>query len=100
MVNLDQRKIPLLNLISYQPDINKIYLNAKGPSEAKYWFLVNKLKKVGLKYSNDPKVFNEYWIDMQHVYQNITEYNPGKKRKVLIIFHDLIWCDMISNFKI
>ena len=33
---------------------------------------------------------------MQDVYQNIEEYNPGKKRKVLIIFDDVI-ANMISN---
>ena len=33
---------------------------------------------------------------MQDVYQNIEEYNPGKKRKVLIVFDDVI-ANMISN---
>ena len=32
----------LLNLISQQPDIDKIYFNAKDPFEAKYQFLINK----------------------------------------------------------
>ena len=30
------------NLISQQPDIDKIYLYAKGPFEAKHQFLINK----------------------------------------------------------
>ena len=33
---------------------------------------------------------------MQDVYQNIEEYNPGKKRKVLIVF-DVMIADIISN---
>ena len=33
---------------------------------------------------------------MQQVYENIGEYNSGKKRKVLIVFDDMI-ADMISN---
>ena len=33
---------------------------------------------------------------MQQVYENIEEYNSGKKRKVLIVFEDMI-ADMISN---
>ena len=33
---------------------------------------------------------------MEDVYENIEEYNLGKKRKVLIIFGDMI-ADMISN---
>ena len=31
----------LLNLINNQPDINKIYLYAKDPYEAKYQFLID-----------------------------------------------------------
>ena len=32
----------LFNLISYQPEIDKIYLYAKNPFDAKYQFLINK----------------------------------------------------------
>ena len=35
----------LFNLINHQPDIDKIYLYAKDPYEAKYQFLINKQKK-------------------------------------------------------
>ena len=33
---------------------------------------------------------------MQDAYKNIEDYNPGKKRKVLIVFDDMI-ADMINN---
>ena len=36
---------------------------------------------------------------MQDVYKNIEDYNPGKKRKILIIFDDMI-ADMINNNKL
>ena len=36
---------------------------------------------------------------MQGVYKNIDEYNPGKKRKILIVFDDMI-ADMINNKKL
>ena len=36
---------------------------------------------------------------MQDVYKNIEEYNLGKKRKVLIVFDDMI-ADMINNKKL
>ena len=32
----------LLNLINNQPDIDKMYLYARGPYEAKYQFLIDK----------------------------------------------------------
>ena len=41
----------------------------------------------------------EYSNDMQDVYKNIEEYNPGKKRNVLIVFDDMM-ADMINNKKL
>ena len=41
----------------------------------------------------------EYSNDMQDVYKNIEEYNPGKKRKILIVFDDMI-ADIINNKKL
>ena len=38
----------LLNLKNNQPDIDKIYLYAKDPYEAKYQFLINKRERVGI----------------------------------------------------
>ena len=61
-----------------------------------YQYLINKREKVGLNHFNDPKAFMEYSNDMQDVYKNIEDYNPIKKRKVLIIFDDMI-ADMINN---
>ena len=89
----------LFNLIGNQPDIDKIYLYAKEPYEAKYKYLVNKRKKVGLNHYYDPKAFMEYSNDMQDVYKHFEDYNPGKKRKVLIVFDDMI-ADMINNKKL
>ena len=37
----------LFNQINHQPDIDKIYLYAKDPSEAKYEFLINKRESTG-----------------------------------------------------
>ena len=36
---------------------------------------------------------------MQDVYKNIEEYNLGKKRKLLIVFDDMI-VDVINNKKL
>ena len=86
----------LLNLINNQPDIDKIYLYAKDPYEAKYQFLINKRESTGLKHFNDPKAFIEYSNDMQDVYKNIAENDVDKERKILIVFDDMI-ADMINN---
>ena len=49
----------LLNLINIQPNINKIYLYAKDPYEAKYQYLIRKREKVGLNHYDDHKVLTE-----------------------------------------
>ena len=70
-----------MNLINNQPDIDKIYLYAKDPYEAKYQFLIKARECAGSKHFNDSKALIEYSNDMQHVYKNIEEYNLGKKTK-------------------
>ena len=62
-------------------------------------YLINKREKVGLNHFNDPKAFMEYSNDMQDVHKNIEDYNPIKKRKILIVFDDMI-ADMINNNKL
>ena len=86
----------LLNLIENQPNIDKIYLYAKDPYEAKYQYFINIREKVGLKRFNDPKAFIEYSND---VYKNIDEYNINKERKILLIFDDMI-ANIIKNKKL
>ena len=40
--------------------------------------------------------YSDYMLD---VYKNIEDYNPDKKRKVLIVFDDMT-ADMINNKKL
>ena len=65
----------------------------------KYQNLISKHEEVGLDHFDDHKVFIEYSNDMQDVYKNIEDYNPGKERKILIVFDDMI-ADMINNKKL
>ena len=83
-----------LNLINNQLDIDNIHLYVKDPYEAKYQYLINKREKVGLDYFNDPKAFMDYSNKMfTKMFKNIIQ---EKKRKVLIVFDDMI-ADMINN---
>ena len=79
-----------MNLIENQPDIDKIYLYAKDPYEAKDQYLINKRKGAGINHFNDPKAFIEYSNDMGDVYKTIDKYNLDKENKILIAFDDLI----------
>ena len=88
----------LFNLINEQEDIDKIYLYAKDLKEPKYEFLIRNCKNAGIKHLNDSKAFTERSNTMDDIYQNINDYNPSRKRKVLIIFDDMI-ADIMSNKK-
>ena len=89
----------LLNLKNNQPYIDKICLYAKDPYEAQYKFLINKRESTGSKHFNDTKAFIEYSNDIQDVYKAVGEDNIDKKRKILIVFDDMI-ADMINNKKV
>ena len=80
----------LLNLIKEQSDIDNIYLYAKDLSELKYEFLIKKHEDAGTKHLNNSNAFVECSNIMDHVYENIDDYNPNRKRKVLIVFDDMI----------
>ena len=75
----------LLNLIENQPGIDKIQLYVKDLFEPKYQYLINKKERVGINHFNDPKAFTEYSNDMHNVYKNIDDYNPDKKKKIIIV---------------
>ena len=68
----------LLDLINNQPDIDKIYLYAKGPYEAKYQYLIKKREKVRLDHFKDPRSFIEYSNEMQ-VFTKILEITIQKR---------------------
>ena len=86
----------LLNLIKEQGDIDKIYLYGKDLSEPKYEFLIKKWEDVGTNYFNDPSAFIECSNTVDHVYENIDEYNPNRQRKILTVFDEMI-SDIMTN---
>ena len=64
----------------------------------KHQLLINKRESTDLKYLNYSKAFTEYSNDMDDINENIEEYNLNKKRKILIVFDDMI-PDMLTNKK-
>ena len=88
----------MLNLINKQKDIDKIYLYAKDLSESKYEYLIKNREKAGIKHLNDSKAFIECSNTMDGVYENINDYNPNRRRKILIVFDDMI-ADIMTNKK-
>ena len=89
----------LLNLIQKQNNdslIDMNYLYAKDLSEPKYQFLIKKCEDPGKENLNDPSAFIEYSNTMDDVYDNIDDYNPKRKRKILIVF-DVMIADIMTN---
>ena len=70
--------------------MDKIYLYAKDLEEPKYQLLINKREKAGINFNNDPTAFIEYSNSMDDIFPQIEDYNKKRKRKVLIIFDDMI----------
>ena len=60
---------------------------------------VNKRESTSLKHSIDSKAFIDYSNDVDDIYKKIEEWNPHKKRKILIVFDGMI-ADMLSNKKL
>ena len=88
----------LLNLINEQKDIDKIYLYTKDLSESKHEYLTKNRENAGIKLVNYSNAFIEYSNTMDDVYENIDNYNSSRKRKILIIFDDMI-ADIMTNKK-
>ena len=79
--------------------MEKIWLYAKDPYEAKYQFLINKSESMGyiiflmiLKLLLNTQVTDD-------VCKNIEEYNPNKKCKILTVFDD-VTPGVLSNKKL
>ena len=82
-----------MNQILIKSDMLKIYMKPNIK------LLFNKRENTGLKYFNDSKTFTEFSNDMDDIYKSIEECNPNKKRKILIVFDEMI-SDMLSIKKL
>ena len=58
--------------------------------------MLKKRKNAGTKHSNDLNAFIECSNKMDDVYKNIDDYNPSRKRKISIVFDDMI-ADIMTN---
>ena len=54
--------------------------------------------KVHVKYEKNQQTFIDYSQTINDVYENLEDYNPTKKRKVLIVFDNMI-SDIEANKK-
>ena len=70
--------------------VDKIWVYAKDLEDPKYKLLINKREQAGVNFNNDLTAFIEHSNTMDDIYDDIEDYNKKRKRKVLIVFHDMI----------
>ena len=63
---------------------------AKDLTELNYDILIKKLENAGINHLDYPNAFIECFNTMDHVYENINDNNLSRKRKILIVFDDMI----------
>ena len=88
----------MINLINDQNDVDKTYLYARDLSEPKYEYFIKKREEVRIKHLNSPNAFIKCSNTMNDVYDNINDYNSSRRRKILIVFDDMI-ADIRTNKK-
>ena len=64
----------------------------------KFVCIQGKREDAGIKHLNNPNAFIECSNTMDDVYENIHDYNPSRRRKILIAFDDMI-ADIMGNKK-
>ena len=74
----------LFNLINHQPDIDKIYLYAKDPYQAKYQLLVNKKRKYRLQVFQWFQRF--YWIRFYDIDDSCKNIEKLESKKIAKLF--------------
>ena len=62
-------------------------------------FLNKKREDAEIKNLDVPSVFIEYSNAKDDVYNNIDDYNPKRKKRIVIVFHDVI-ADVMTNKKL
>ena len=88
----------LLNLIKYQrPDFDKNLFTRQRSIRIKASIIYfNGREKVAIENFKNPKTFIACSKTIDDVYENLKDYDPTNKRRVLIVFDDMM-ADMECN---
>ena len=69
---------------------------ARDLSKPKYQYLIKKIEDAGINHLNDLNAFMECSNTLDDVYENINYYNLSRRRKILIVFDNII-ADIMTN---
>ena len=76
-----------------------MFICHKDPFKSNYEWLIKEREEVVVENLENPNAFVDYSQTIDDVYENLEDYGPTKKRRVLIIFDDMI-ADIESNTKL
>ena len=71
-----------------QPDFNKIIYTSQDPFKSKNQSLINGRENVRNENLKNLKAFIDYSQTIHDVYENLENYNPTNKKRVLIVFDE------------
>ena len=69
---------------------------ARDISKPKYQYLIKMIENAGINHLNDLNAFMECSNTLDDVYENINDYNLSRRRKILIVFDNMI-ADIMTN---
>ena len=78
--------------------MNKRHWQNLSVCKSEHEILIEKRENAGINYYNDPNVFIGCSNTMDDIYENIDDNNSNTKRKILILFDDMI-ADIMTNKK-
>ena len=78
--------------------MNKRHWQNLSVCKSEHEILIKKRENAGINYYNDPNVFIGCSNTMDDIYENIDDRNSNTKRKILILFDDMI-ADIMTNKK-
>ena len=76
-----------------------MFLYVKNPFESNYHLHINRREKIRIKMLKIRKAFLNYLQTTDDVYEDLEDYNPTKKTKLLLML-DYMLADMKTNKKL
>ena len=79
-----------MNLKHQRPHVDNIYLYANHPFKSKYQLLINRRQNIGVGHLKNSIRFFNYLQIIHSIYENLEQYSPTKKRKLLTTFEKVL----------
>ena len=79
-----------MNLKHQRSHVDNIYLYTNDPFKSKYQLLIKRRENIGVANLKNSIRFFNYLQIIHSIYENLEQYNPTKKRKLLTTFEKVL----------